>query len=33
MFIAMNRFQVIKGEEEGFEAMWKNRESFLHEVP
>jgi len=33
MFIAMNRFQVIKGEEEGFESMWKSRESFLHEVP
>lgn len=33
MFIAMNRFHVITGEEEGFESMWKNRESFLHEVP
>ena len=33
MFIAMNRFQVIKGEEEGFESMWRSRESFLHEVP
>ncbi len=33
MYIAMNRFQVVKGEEEGFESMWKNRESFLHEVP
>ncbi|SLK04933.1 antibiotic biosynthesis monooxygenase family protein [Novosphingobium mathurense] len=32
MFIAMNRFQVIRGEEEGFETMWKSRESFLHEV-
>lgn len=33
MYIAMNRFQVIKGEEDGFESMWKNRESYLHEVP
>lgn len=33
MFIAMNRFQVLPGEEAGFEAMWKNRDSYLAEVP
>lgn len=33
MFIAMNRFQVIRGEEEAFETVWKTRESHLDEVP
>ena len=33
MFIAMNRFRVIPGEEETFEAIWKNRKSYLDEVP
>jgi heme-degrading monooxygenase HmoA len=33
MFIAMNRFQVVPGQEEAFETVWKSRESFLHEVP
>lgn len=33
MFIAMNRFRVRKGEEENFEAVWKQRDSFLNEVP
>jgi len=33
MFIAMNRFQVLKGEEPAFETMWKTRQSYLHEVP
>jgi len=33
MFIAMNRFRVLKGSEEAFEEMWRNRESFLKEVP
>ena len=33
MFIAMNRFQVIAGEEDAFETMWKSRESHLGEVP
>jgi heme-degrading monooxygenase HmoA len=32
MFIAMNRFQVVKGKEDAFEAMWKNRDSYLHEL-
>ena len=33
MFIAMNRFKVIKGEEAPFEALWLNRESHLDSVP
>ena len=28
-FIAMNRFQVLRGSEEAFEALWLNRESYL----
>lgn len=33
MFIAMNRFQVLPGHEEDFEAVWLNRDSYLNEVP
>ncbi len=33
MFIAMNRFQVILGEEEAFEQVWLSRDSFLAGVP
>jgi heme-degrading monooxygenase HmoA len=33
MFIAMNRFRVKLGEEENFEVMWKERDTFLTEVP
>ncbi|CAN5243576.1 antibiotic biosynthesis monooxygenase [soil metagenome] len=33
MFIAMNRFQVLAGEEPNFETMWKSRDSYLDEVP
>ncbi|MCR9257231.1 MAG: antibiotic biosynthesis monooxygenase [Alphaproteobacteria bacterium] len=33
MFIAMNRFQVVPGHEEQFEAVWKNRDSQLNSVP
>ena len=33
MFIAMNRFQVVKGSEEDFETVWRNRESHLDKVP
>ena len=33
MFIAMNRFRVKRGEEENFETVWKQRDSFLNEVP
>jgi len=33
MYIAMNRFQINAGYEEGFEGMWRQRNSYLHEVP
>ena len=33
MFIAMNRFQVIPGEEEAFEQVWLSRDSYLAGVP
>ena len=33
MFIAMNRFQIAPGFEEGFEAVWRQRDSYLAEVP
>ena len=33
MFIAMNRFQVLPGNEEAFEAVWMNRDNYLSEVP
>ena len=33
MYIAMNRFQVISGKGAQFEENWKNRESFLRNVP
>jgi heme-degrading monooxygenase HmoA len=33
MFIAMNRFQIAPGREEIFEALWRERESHLGEVP
>jgi len=29
MFIAMNRFQVVKGREADFENVWSSRESYL----
>jgi heme-degrading monooxygenase HmoA len=29
MYIAMNRFQVIRGEERAFEEVWLNRDTFL----
>ena len=32
MFIAMNRFKIIPGNEEDFLDIWKNRETFLDEV-
>tara|TARA_A100001388_G_scaffold266803_1_gene240238 strand:- start:107 stop:409 length:303 start_codon:yes stop_codon:yes gene_type:complete len=32
MFIAMNRFKIVKGKEEIFEEIWKNRESDLNNV-
>ena len=33
MFIAMNRFKVLKGEEQAFEQVWLSRDSHLREVP
>ena len=33
MFIAMNRFKVLKGEEATFENLWLSRESHLDTVP
>ena len=32
MFIAMNRFRIIKGEESEFERIWMERDSYLNEV-
>ncbi|MDX1456439.1 MAG: antibiotic biosynthesis monooxygenase [Marinobacter sp.] len=33
MFIAMNRFRIIPGKEAEFIEIWKNRETYLEEVP
>jgi heme-degrading monooxygenase HmoA len=33
MFIAMNRFRIAKGFEAGFERIWRERDSYLSEVP
>ena len=33
MFIAMNRFEIAVGFEEGFETIWRERETYLEEVP
>ncbi len=33
MFIAMNRFKINRGHEADFEAVWRERESFLDGVP
>ncbi|ATQ68637.1 MULTISPECIES: antibiotic biosynthesis monooxygenase family protein [Methylosinus] len=32
MFIAMNRFKIVKGEETAFEAIWASRRSRLDEM-
>ena len=32
MFVAMNRFKVVKGQEAAFEAVWTGRESRLPEM-
>ncbi|AJE46056.1 antibiotic biosynthesis monooxygenase family protein [Celeribacter indicus] len=32
-FIAMNRFRITPGREEEFEAIWRNRDSRLKELP
>lgn len=33
MFVAMNRFRVNEGFEEGFEAIWRTREKLVHAEP
>lgn len=33
MFIAMNRFKIARGFEEGFERVWRQRDSYLSEAP
>ena len=33
MFIAMNRFKIIPGNEDDFLEIWRNRETFLDAVP
>ncbi len=33
MYIAMNRFRIARGREETFEEIWRQRESYLDEVP
>ena len=33
MFIAMNRFHVVKGSEAAFEQVWSSRDSHLEKVP
>ena len=33
MFIAMNRFRVVKGREEDFETVWRGRDSRLKGLP
>ncbi len=32
MFLAMNRFEIAHGFEEGFEKIWRERDSYLNEV-
>ena len=33
MYLAMNRFAIAPGMEEGFEKIWRERETFLADVP
>lgn len=33
MFVAMNRFSVVPGQEQRFEEVWSGRESYLDGVP
>lgn len=33
MYLAMNRFSILKGHEEEFEAVWRERETRLAEMP
>ena len=32
-YIAMNRFRIAPGKEEGFEELWRQRDSYLDDVP
>lgn len=32
MYLAMNRFKVLPGEEAAFEELWRSRETRLHEM-
>lgn len=33
MYVAMNRFRIARGQEQAFIDIWKNRDTFLAEVP
>lgn len=33
MYIAMNRFKIVQGEEDAFQKVWEERDSRLEEVP
>lgn len=33
MFLAMNRFKVVPGQEDEFERIWRERESYLNTMP
>lgn len=33
MFVAMNRFKIVKGKEQAFEEVWRTRQSRLQERP
>lgn len=33
MYIAMNRFRIVPGQEQAFEELWKGRNTYLTEVP
>ena len=33
MYIAMNRFRIVRGQEGAFEGVWKSRETHLDNVP
>ena len=33
MYLAMNRFKIARGFEEGFEKLWRERDSYLDSVP
>lgn len=33
MYIAMNRFRIARGFEDGFEEVWRRRDSYLDDVP